>query len=231
MVSQVISILLPTRNRPARLTQTVKSIADTATECPEILCYVSDDDNSYDHLIKQAEEFPEVNRFIRGPRVCFSDLWNQLAPHAKGDILMLCADDVIFRTSGWDVEVEKAFAAVPDRILLVFADDGGPNGKTFSALPFISRRWYEIIGYFTPSGYSADFCDTHLWDVSRLIDRTRCLSHVLIEHMHYIWSKAEQDQTYKENVDRWQRDRPDLEYARRSPERIADADKLRKAMQ
>jgi glycosyltransferase involved in cell wall biosynthesis len=228
MASQVISILLPTRNRRERFEQTLLSILKTIStgDAAEVLVYVSDCDHSYDHFAST-----EFCKFIRGPRVCFSDLWNQLAPHAKGDILMLCADDVIFRTANWDLEIEKAFAAVPDKILLAFADDGGPNGKTFSALPFISRRWYEIIGYFTPSGYSADFCDTHLWDVSRLIDRTRCLPHVLIEHMHYIWSKAEQDQTYKENVDRWQRDRPDLEYARRSPERIADADKLRKAMQ
>lgn len=226
----MISLLLPTRKRPERLTQTVTSIADTSTDCPEILCYVSDDDDSYDHLIRQAEEFPEVNKFIRGPRLTMSDLWNALIPHATGDIFMLCADDVIFRTDGWDVEIEKAFAAVPDKILLAYADDGGPNGKNFASLPFVSRRWIETVGYFTGPGFSADFSDTWPNDVADMIGRKKFVP-VLIEHMHYIWSKAEEDQTYKENQERWHRDRPDKLYAERLPERLADAEKLRKAMQ
>ena len=229
----MISLLLPTRKRPDRLTQTIHSIVDTATVTPEILCYVSDCDNFYDHEIQLAQEMIDIwvhVRFVRGPRVTMSDLWNALIPHAKGDIFMLCADDVIFRTPGWDVKIEKAFAAVPDKILLAYADDGGPNGKNFASLPFVSRRWVETVGYFTGPGFSADFSDTWPNDVADMIGRKKYVD-VLIEHMHYIWSKAEQDQTYKENQERWHRDRPDKLYAERLPERMRDAEKLRAAMQ
>jgi hypothetical protein len=216
----MISLLIPTRRRPIRLRSTIESALMTAMKEPEVLCYVSDDDDSYDGFKWDGA------KIVRGPRIVFSDLWNALVPEATGDILMLCADDVIFRTPGWDVEIERAFAAVPDRILMAFADDGGPSGKTFSSLPFVSRRWIEIIGYFTPSGYSADYCDTHVHDVAQMIGRKKYVD-ILIEHCHHAWGKAEKDETYRENEARWMKDRPDLMYAKRLPERQRDAEKLR----
>ena len=221
----MISLLLPTRKRTQRFVDTVSSVQNTATPgSVEILAYVSDCDNSYDSFV--STEFCKI---IRGPRLTMSDLWNALIPHASGDIFMLCADDVIFRTPGWDAEIEKAFAAVPDKILLAYADDGGPNGKNFASLPFIHKRWSDTIGYFTGPGFSADFSDTWPNDVADMIGRKKFVP-VLIEHCHYIWGKAQEDQTYKENQERWHRDRPDKLYAERLPERLADAEKLRKVM-
>jgi hypothetical protein len=220
----VISVLIPTRQRPGRLRETIKSINETTFIVPEILCYVSDCDRSY-----EQETGFYYAKFIRGPRVTFSDLWNQLIPHATNDILMLCADDVIFRTPNWDLDIERAFAAVPDRILLAYGDDGGPNGKRFASLPFVSRRWVETVGYFTPPGFSADYSDTWPNDVAEMIGRKQFVN-VLIEHMHHVWGKAEKDKTYQENEERWHRDRPDLTYMNRLPERQRDADKLRAAM-
>lgn len=138
----MISILCPTRKRPGRLQTMIDSVVATVSDISqvEILCYVTDCDNSYDEMDARPA------KVIRGPRVIMSDLWNQLLPHAKGDIFMLCADDVIFRTKHWDVVVEDAYADCPDKILLCYGDDGGPSGKSFATLPFVSRRWCEVIG-------------------------------------------------------------------------------------
>jgi hypothetical protein len=216
-----ISLLCPTRKRPERLRQMIDSVWDTATVIPEILCYVSHDDDSYDKSVPVP--------FIRGPRLTMSDLWNALVPHARGDIFMLCADDVIFRTPGWDREIEKAFAEVPDKILLAFADDGSPNGKRFASLPFVSRKWVETLGYFTGPGFSADYSDTWPFDVATMIGRVKYVP-VLIEHMHHLWGKSAKDEVYTENLERLTRDRPDKLYADRLPERIRDAEKLRAVM-
>ena len=219
----MISLLIPTRKRPLRLRQTIESALNTYLNKPEILCYISDDDDSYEKDIPGAT-------VVRGPRLVFSDLWNALLPHATGDIYMLCADDVIFRTPAWDFEVEKAFSKVPDKILLAYCDDGGPNGKRFASLPFVSRRWVDVVGYFTPPGFSADYSDAWPQDVAEMIGRRRYVD-VLIEHCHHVWGKAEMDETYRENQERWHRDRPDLQYINRLPERERDADKLRQAIQ
>lgn len=219
----MISLLVPTRKRPQRLREMIQSVEDTVFSEPEILCYVADDDDSYD-----GQDFSPA-KIIRGPRVVMSDLWNQLLPYATGDIFQLSADDVIYRTPGWDLIVQEAFDSVPDKILLAFGDDGGPSGKVFATLPFVSRRWTEILGHFTGPGYSADFSDTHPFDIATMIGRVKFLP-VLIEHCHHMWNKAEKDQTYIENEERYKRDRPDLLYAQRLPERQKYAEMLRKAM-
>ena len=220
----MISLLVPTRKRPQRLRELINSVIETSFNPQEILCYVADDDDSYDPSV-----FPEA-RFVNGPRLIMSDLWNALLPHAKGDIYMLCADDVLFRTYGWDLVVEAAFEAVPDKILLAFGDDGSPSGKIFSTLPFVHKRWVEVVGYFTGPGFSADFSDTWPFDVATMIERTKLLP-IFTEHCHHAWGKAGKDLVYQENDARYKRDRPDLLYKQRLPERERDAEKLRKAIE
>ena len=221
----MISLLAPTRKRPLRFRQMIDSVRLTASAMPEILSYVTPDDMaSYDR-----DKFPEVH-FAYGQRLVMSDLWNVLIPWATGDILMLCADDVIFRTPGWDVIVEQAFAESADKILLCYGDDGGPNGKTFATLPFVHRRWVDTIGYFTGPGYSADFSDTHPWDVAVMLGRTKLLP-IVTEHQHVMWGKAADDETYRENRERLTRDNTPKLYASRLAERQRDAEKLRAVME
>jgi glycosyltransferase involved in cell wall biosynthesis len=215
-----ISLLTPTRKRPQRLREMIDSVKATANEFPEILCYVAHDDDSYDSKL-----FPEVT-IIRGERVTFSDTWNALIPFATGDIFMQAADDILFRDKGWDILVKKAYVDCWDKILCVYADDGSPNGKNFATLPFVSRRWTEILGYFTGPGFSADFSDAWPQDVADMIGRKKYIP-ALIEHMHPLWNKAERDETYRDNEARNRRDNNTQKYIDRLPERIRDAEKLR----
>ena len=143
---------------------------------------------------------------------------------------MQCADDVVFVTPAWDVAVEQAFASVPDRIVLVHADDGGGNDPNFAELPFVSREWVNAVGYFTGPGFVADFSDAWPNDVADMIGRKIYLPNVLLEHRHHLWEKAPMDKTYEENLERYREHRPDLRYQATLPERQADAEKLRKVM-
>jgi hypothetical protein len=218
----MISLLTPTRNRPVECQRMIESARRTASNPVEIICYISDDDDSYVHTGLDAY-------IVRGPRLIFSDLWNALLTYATGDIYMQCADDVIFRTPGWDVAIEKAFEEFPDRIMLAFADDGGPNGKTFASLPFVSREWVDAVGYFTGPGFVADFSDAWPYEVAVMIGRARYVD-VLIEHAHHLWGKAPMDRTYEENLERYREHRPDLLYQQTAHLRQADAEKLRKVI-
>ena len=231
----VISLLTPTRKRPDRLMKMISSAIATAKRPLEIIVYVADDDPSYDNLFLEGHLHSIVAiKMIRGPRFpaggTFSDLWNGLIPHAAGDIFMQCADDVFFRTQGWDDAVEKAYEACPDKLLLVYADDLGPSGKIFATLPFVSRRWVEVVGYFTGPGFAADFSDAWPQDVAEMIGRKRFLAGVEIEHQHWMWGKAAKDATYAENLERYLAQQSNKVYASRLDERKRDADKLRQAI-
>ena len=219
----MISILCPTRKRPANLTRMVQSVRATCTLPQEIICWVDHDDSSYD-----AGQF-DVTHIVRGPRITHSDYWNALIPHAHGDLYMMCGDDCVFKTPGWDVMVEEAFAACPDKILLVFGDDGCPNGKVFATHPIVHRRWVEVVGYFSGPGFSGDYADAWPQDVADMIGRRKLLPFEN-EHLHPVWGKAPYDDIYKETNARIHRDKTPQLYASRLSVRQADAEKLRKVM-
>ncbi|HVI10430.1 MAG TPA: hypothetical protein VND65_19235 [Candidatus Binatia bacterium] len=165
-------------------------------------------------------------QFNVGPRLVYSDYWNTLLLSAQSDIFMMCGDDCVFRTPGWDTIVERAFAESTDKILLAYGDDTSPFGKTFATHPFIHRRWVEVVGYFSGPGFTGDFADSWVQDVADMIGRKKFLP-IVTEHMHYYLQKAPDDETYQETRARVARDKMPELYAARLKEREADAQKLR----
>jgi hypothetical protein len=125
--------------------------------------------------------------------------------------------------------VEEAFAGCPDKILLVFGDDGSANGKTFATHPLVHRRWVDAVGYFSAPGFSADYADTWPQDLADMVGRKKYLPFET-EHLHPVWGKAEYDAVYQETNARLHRDNTPRLYADRLPERLADAQKLRAVM-
>jgi hypothetical protein len=192
----------------------------------EILAYLQDDDKTAD----QYHDVTGLVKFVRGPRILLSDMWNVLIPHAKGDIFQQMGDDVLFRTPAWDRYVEAAFAVFQDRILLVHGNDGHWNAERFATLPFVSREWVDAVGHFTGPGFAVDFSDTWPNDVADMIFRKKYLP-LFIEHNHWIWGKSEMDETYQEiQTIRLSSPNHQAAYNSRLPERMADVEKLRKVM-
>lgn len=175
----------------------VSSIRQTSTEEVEILVWVDDDDIP---SIELAKKLPI--RYIIQPRNrSLSKMLNGLAEIATGDILSLGNDDFIYRTPGWDVMIENAYAACPDKILMVHGTDGGVHCGNFAVIPFISRRWMEITGRFCPPYFPGHLVDTWLNEIANALGRRRYLPNVLIEHMHHSLGKSQFDQTYKEGLE------------------------------
>lgn len=223
----MISVLIPTRQRPRELLRTIESARATATVTPEFICYVDDDDRSYDSPHFYA------TKFVHGPRVVLSNTWNKCAAAARGDIFMQGNDDIVFRTSGWDSMVEEAFAQSSDKILMVHGSDGsrgyasGEGG--FGPHPFVHRRWFEILGYFTPAYFSSDYGDTWINELANAVGRRRYIPFI-IEHMHYCFGKAQQDATTSERLERHSRDDVERLYKNLAPLREVDIEKLKAAM-
>jgi hypothetical protein len=211
----------------------VESIRETAqTPEVELVFYFDDDDPSYQNMkiLPQATPTTVFSMVaFTGRRIVMSDMWNVLTTKAHGDILMLSGDDCIFRTKGWDVQVENAFAKSIDKILLCFGDDRGPAGRVFATHPFVHRRWVETIGYFAGPGFSCDYADTWPQDIAEMINRKRYLDFA-VEHLHPVWGKAEYDLTYRQSADRKHRDNTPLRYEQTFEDRKRDADKLREIL-
>lgn len=218
----MISLLTPSRGRTESLQRLVDSAVMTADNPNgiEIVVMTDLDDESY-HGFKH----PNV-RLYSTERTVLSVYWNLAYEKATGSIFMQCGDDIVFRTEGWDTKVNAAFDKYPDKIVLVYGDDGDPAEKTHGTHSFLHKNWVEAVGYFVPPYFTSDFTDTWINELADGIDRKEKVD-ILTEHMHPAFGKGPIDLTHAEKyVRHWKDDMPAL-YESKADERKADIEKLR----
>lgn len=222
----LISILLPSRGRPDQLNDLLESIYSTVAHKRfiEVIVRLDRDDNS-DYWNKITHPVT----FLRGERRLLSELWNECATEASGEILMHCGDDIRFRTPGWDMQVREAFAAVPDRIVLVQGDDLSPNREALATHGFLHRRWVDAVGYFLPPLFSCDWNDVWLTEVADAIGR-RVILPFVTEHQHYSFDLRPRDRTDEEREERGREDDVVGLYERTKKDRQSDVRKLKAVM-
>jgi hypothetical protein len=186
----MISLCVPTRGRPERFANMVQSARQTAAGPIEICAWLDDDDESRyprnEGILYGSGPRPYVNGSL-----CTSGLWNKAWSLASGDIAQLVGDDFVYRTPGWDTRVEALFYAVPDKILMAYADDGTARKAPIN--PFLHRRWIEAVG-FVPDGWQGWFGDEWIWVLATELERIVFLSDVRILHVQRHGS----DDTYRD---------------------------------
>jgi len=195
----VISLLLPTRGRPAWVARLFDSLLRQTRRVDrlEIVLYIDDDD-----LPSHALDEPRLHvEKIIGPRLTMGGYNSACLGRSSGDVVMLANDDIVARTSEWDEKVRALDRRYPDGIYLGYGNDL-LQGKNLCTFPILSRRTCEILVEPFPRAYHASFIDYHLLDIFKRLqhaghDRICYLEDLVFEHMHYQAGKAEFDATYR----------------------------------
>ena len=223
-----ISILVATRKRPKLLKRMFESAINTAkySDKIEMSVYIDRDD---EETLEYLKTLNDNVRVIIGDRIIMSDMWNKAYERATADILMGCADDLIFRSKDWDEKVINTFSQYEDKIVLVYPDDLIQRSRLATHL-FLHRRWVETLGYFSPPYFSCDYADTWLDELANTIGRRIFLPDVIIEHMHFTVGKGEIDDTHKERMARCTRDNTGRLYSQLAYKRQIDIQRLRNAI-
>lgn len=191
----MISILTATRGRPENVKRLVNSALSTAQFPGEVefLFYVDLDDDSFPSEIESTNI-----KVIRGPRMWLSVLQNILYANCKGEIVMYSADDLVFKTQGWDKKVISAIEKYPDKLVLVYPNDLGTYGKSIAIHGFLHRNWINTVGHWVAPGRGSLY---DLWhtEVAQKLGRLHYLEDVHIAHIHYRQGEglATYDETYK----------------------------------
>jgi glycosyl transferase/beta-hydroxylase protein BlmF len=163
-----ISILCPSRERPDQVIRLIESIFENALapDTVEILFYIDHDDETFPNL----NRFGQSTRVFRGPRTWISNAHNFLYSHCEGEIVMTAADDMVFRTLGWDSAVYAAFDSVPDKIALVYGNDLGTHAGKIATHGFFHREWIEALGTWVQPGRGSLW---DLWSTENAANRAR----------------------------------------------------------
>lgn len=198
MTLPVISLLLPTRGRPALVERFFQSVVEMTAhpERVEVVLYIDEDDCGSHHL-----DCPGIRvTKIIGPRMTMGAYNTACLEKATGSIIMLVNDDMVIRTKGWDERIVALDGSFPDGIYLVYGNDllKKSNMCTF---PILSRRTCELLVEPYPKAYLGAFIDFHLLDIFKRLqhlgfDRIRYLDDVVFEHLHHRAGKAAIDDTY-----------------------------------
>ena len=147
---------------------------------------------------------------------------------AKNSIIMLCADDFRFRTHNWDDIVYEEFTKVPDKILLLYGNDGFISGRLqIATQSFVHRKWIENSPFWLPPYFSCDYCDTWLSDIAKNLNRKVYRNDLLIEHMHFLIGKSQKDKNSEERIERDQKDNNKQIYENKVEERLSQETKLK----
>ena len=185
----MISVLCPSRGRPKELRRMMESALDTSynPNCVDFLVYVDDND-------KTRDKYPDAS--IIGPPLPLGPAYQYLYNHSLAPIVMMAADDLIFRTKDWDRELIN-LAPEHNCFVCSFDDLGRPRKE--NGHPFIGRKFVELVGYFTYPRLKHSCVDNWVVDIA---NKAGCFLYAdfIIEHVHPKYQKGEWDNTYLENT-------------------------------
>lgn len=175
MSTGLISVLCPSRDRPAELLDSIGSLITQAArpEMTEILLALDPgDDAGHAAVSRILDRVPQVSGWTAPQRYGYAQIhryFNELAARARGEWLMLWNDDALMLTPGWDdiVRAETPGVLWPQA-------DYAPEINTFPIWP---KAWTDTLGHVSLD-QSCDF-----W-VSHLGTETGTMRHVPIEVHH-----------------------------------------------
>lgn len=136
-----VSILVPSRERPELLMESLRSLGDRDVE---FLIRLDEDD-------PLLESYADIPHTIIGPGYGYSGLmsyYNELAARATGDWVMLWNDDCIMQTPDW-VDVVAQYQG---KLAVLNPNTNHDNWKIdMNVFPIIPRKIIELLGHMSLS--------------------------------------------------------------------------------
>jgi len=197
-----ISLLVPSRGRPERLIQMMASAYALSSKPfpPLQFCIGLDKDDpafsTYEKMLDEVSNYLNIAYHISDKQMSAPAHLNAMATTiASGELIFALGDDVLFRTQDWDVSINALWDYYSDNILIAYCNDGRNRAKCEHFI--LHSDWIRETGYICPP-YFRHFCvDAWVEDIARKINRLKWLSYIIVEHMHFKYGKAKEDETYQ----------------------------------
>ena len=192
MADPLISVLLPTRGRPASLRSTTARLFDLA-ELPdriEVLLAVDPDDNSVPAAALPAGR---VRVWVAPERYGYCGLHhyvNHLAAMATGRWLLLWNDDAMMLTDHWDTVVARHEETV------IWPEHNDRAAAKCNIFPLWPRRWSQHIGHVSLNAH----CDMWVQSVGNRVGHPGVRNELEVMHDRYDLTGGHDDATFRERV-------------------------------
>lgn len=152
-MSELLSILLPTRGRTTMLERSIMSLIDNAADATNIEWIMAFDDDDADSLayfqekiIPRIEASGGAYEVMIFPRLGYQRLneyINALAAEAQGEWMIFWNDDAVMLDQDWD----NSIRAETGRFVIQAFDTH--KGHPYSIFPIVPRAWYDVLGHLS----------------------------------------------------------------------------------
>ena len=187
MISNLV--ILPSRSRPEKVAEAIELLKDNSTISD--LCVAIDED--------QSDLYPRIDDVIYevNPRLRMNGTLNLVANKYadKYETIYFLGDDHHVRTKGWD---ELLYAPIKARGYGLAYGDDKLQGKNLATAVMMSTNIIRIIGYMAPPKLIHLYMDNFWMNLGQALNCLDYVPEAVIEHMHYLAGKSEQDAQYAE---------------------------------
>lgn len=189
--------ICPSRNRPDRLQEMLDSFYKTKSDFTDILIYVSNDD-------PRLEEYKKLNApIVYGDRKYIVEVFNHIFNlNPDYEYYHEINDDHVYHTKEWD------------KLLTAPLNGFGISCGGTSGLPsgiVISGNIPRALGYIAYPGLRHTYVDNYFEDLGEGIERYFWIPEVNIEHKHFLFGKAQNDENY-----RWVTSAESMDYGKKA---------------
>jgi hypothetical protein len=182
----VISVLFPSRKRPAWLQRSVSSLVSLAEDSSQVEVLVAcdpDDDET------PAVVTPGLKVWVAPERYGYHGThhyMNALARQASGTWLMLWCDQAEMLTSGWDAVIESQQPGV-------WYPDASPD-FSFDITPAWPAAWTKALGHVAAYNH----IDTYIQRLGEAVGRHSQLPVKIVHNRADVTADISEDDTYRE---------------------------------
>lgn len=175
----MITILVPSRARPAQFKRMVESVRKTAKTYVKIYaCLRPGDVDVYrEHLGSLADD---IKIMIAPDNLPTSHKWNMMAVNSNTELLMLGADDMVFATPLWDIALLEHYGTLEDRRHIYALQDSRDTHGT--PHPIMTREYVQAMGYFVPPIFLHWFIDSWTIEMAKVNNKFTHLTDYMLLH-------------------------------------------------
>lgn len=197
-------VILPTRGRPDNTARAIEFLKNNSSISDICIALDNDDDHNYPRV---DGVIYEVNQRLR-MNGTLNLVANKYA--SKYASIFFMGDDHVTRTPDWDV---KLYEPIKRRGYGLSYGNDLFQGENLATAVMMSTNIIESLGFMAPPKLIHLYMDNFWMATGRVLKALDYLGDVVIEHMHYLNGKAEQDDRYQEvnSSDVYTRDRATFE--------------------
>jgi glycosyltransferase involved in cell wall biosynthesis len=199
MTRTLISLLHPSRSRPAKSFENSREWIEKAGCEVELIVSVDETDPM---LHGYFERYGDIVNLLVNNNTSVVEATNHAAKKAKGAVLVYLSDD--FKCpDNWGQLVLKELEG-EDGPCLIKVDDCLQRFRVpVLTIPIMNRALYEKLGYFWHPAYRSMFVDEDLYWSAHILKALKFCEHLKFPHEHCSIGKCENDETYQRSAANW----------------------------